>query len=314
MTVATYLNRPRPARAEGYKFAACLGWGNYDSGRHLIAGYKDAVAKLGGELTMVDGSLDPKKQVDQIDAAVATKPDALFVTPSGPTAIVPAVKRAIDAGIPVFCGDSQVPGVNAVSTVMSNNFGMGDYTARYIAQQLKGKGNVIAVTLPINETWAERGFGMEWAFRNYPDIKVVGVWPYADASMTPRQVVDALLTAHKDVDALWCAWDGPAIEGTRAIIAAGRENILITGNDGGKQAFESIRASKTYDITMAQSFYEMTYLSVLYAHEHLAGRPVPRLVIAPTYPVTKAQLPQGPLPDEYDQPGGAEKLGWIRVC
>jgi ribose transport system substrate-binding protein len=58
----------------------------------------------------------------------------------------------------------------------------------------------------------------------------------------------------------------------------------------------------------------MAYLDVLYAHELLAGHRVPRLVIVPTYPVTKADLPkEGPISDIYDQPGEAKKLGWRRV-
>jgi ribose transport system substrate-binding protein len=314
LAVATYINRPRPARAKDYRFAAALGWTTYDSGRHVQNGYKDCVQALGGTLTLTDAGSDAKKQSDQIDALVSSKPDALFITPTDAAAIAPAVSRAIKAGLPVFAGDSMVPGVPVNSTVMSNNFGMGSYTADYIAKRLNGKGNVAAVTLPQNESWDQRTLGMQYAFSRYPDIKVVGTWAFAPtAATTPRQAVDNLLTAHGDLDAIWCAWDGASIEGALAVKAAHRPNVFLTGIDGGKQSFEYIKAGTPMVLSMAQSFYEMTYLDVLFAHQLLSGQSVPRLVISPVYAITKEMLTGDTLPDDYDVPGHADKLGWKRA-
>ncbi len=303
----------RPARAEDYKFAAALGWTTYDSGRHLQDGFKAAVAELGGTLTTTDAGFDAKKQSDQIDSLIATKPQALFVTPADAVAIAPAVQRALTAGIPVFAADSMIPGVAVNTTAMSNNFGMGFYTGDYIARKLGGKGPIARVLLPQNESWDERTLGMEWALRRYPDIKVVTSWAFALAgNVTPRQAVDNILTAHDNLAAVWCAWDGAAVEGTLAARAADRPDLIITGIDGGSQAFNYIAAGSQLKLTMAQSFYEMAYLCVLYAHEHLAGRKTPRTVITPAYAVTQELLKAG-LPDDYDVPGRAEALGWARA-
>jgi ribose transport system substrate-binding protein len=67
------------------------------------------VQELGGTLTTTDAGFDAKTQTDQIDSLIASKPDALFITPADAVAIAPAVQRAITAGIPVFCADSAVP-------------------------------------------------------------------------------------------------------------------------------------------------------------------------------------------------------------
>jgi len=314
LAVAAYMAGPRPARAKEYKFAAALGWTTYDSGRHVLNGYKDAVAKLGGTLTMTDADSDAKKQSDQIDALVSSKPDALFITPTDAAAIAPAVRRAIAAGLPVFTGDSMVPGVAVNAAVLSNNFGMGQYTATFIAERLKGKGKIAAVTLPQNESWDQRTLGMQYALSRYPGVQVVGTWAFAPAAATtPRQAVDNLLTAHSDLEAIWCAWDGAGIEGALAVKAAGRTNIFLTGIDGGKQAFEYIKAGTPLVLTMAQSFYTMTYMDVLFAHQFLAGKKVPRLVISPVYAITKDKLTGSTLPDNYDVPGEAAKLGWVRA-
>ena len=63
---------------------------------------------------------------------------------------------------------------------------------------------------------------------------------------------------------------------------------------------------------MAQSFFEMAYLDVFYAHELKAGRKTPRTIITPTYAVTQEMLKTG-IPDDFDVPGQADKLGWTRA-
>ena len=316
LAVASFVDsRAAGAAAAGaeYKFAAALGWTTYDSGRHLQDGFKAAVKEIGGQLTTTDAGFDAKKQSDQIDSLVASKPDALFVTPADAVAIAPAVQRAISAGIPVFAADSMIPGVAVKTTAMSNNFGMGFHTADFIARKLNGKGRIACVKLPQNESWDQRTLGMEWALKRYPDIKIVADWAFALAgTVTPRQAVDNILTANADLDAVWCAWDGAAVEGTLASRSADRPNLILTGIDGGSQAFNYIASGTQLKLSMAQSFYEMAYLAVLYAHEHKAGRKTPRTIITPTYAVTQPMLAKG-IPDDYDVPGHAERLGWVRA-
>lgn len=301
------------AQAADRKFAASLGWTTYDSGRHLQDGFAAAVAELGGTLTTTDAGFDARVQSDQIDSLVATKPDALFITPADAVAIAPAVQRAVAAGILVYCADSAVPGVLVNSTAMSNNFGMGQYSCEFICKALNGKGKIARVMLPQNESWDQRTLGMEWTLRRYPDVQIVAEWAFALAgNVTPRQAVDNILTSNPDIDAIWCAWDGAAVEGTLAAGAAGKDKLIITGIDGGSQAFNYIAANSPLKLSMAQSFYEMAYLDVFYAHEKLAGRNTPRLVITPTYAVTMDML-QASIPDDFDIPGRAQEMGWTRA-
>ena len=313
---AGLLGARRARAAQDYKFAVALGWTTYESGRHLQHGYLDSIAKLGGTPTVTDAAFDPKKQSDQIDSFISSKPDALFISPADDAAIAPAVRRALDAKIPVFVADSLIPGTAVTSSVLSDNFGMGYYTADWMAKKLGGKGNVATVSLPQNESWDERTLGMHLAFSRYPNIKVLSNWAYAMAgSITPRQAVDNVLTEHADLDAVWCAWDGAGVEGALAVKAANRPKVFLTSIDGGKQTFEYLKSNTPLKLSLAQSFYEMCYLNVYYAHELLAGRPVPRMAISPVYAVTAASLANGTLAeyDTYDQPGVAEKLGWTRV-
>ena len=311
-SAALWPKEMRAAAAER-TFAASLGWTTYDSGRHLQDGFNAAVKELGGRLTTTDAGFDARQQSDQIDSLIASKPEALFITPADAVAIAPAVQRAIASGIPVFCADSSVPGAMVTTTAMSSNFGMGQQSCEYICKALNGKGKIARVMLPQNESWDQRTLGMEWTLRRYPDVQIVTEWAFALAgNVTPRQAVDNILTSNPDVNAIWCAWDGASVEGTLAARAAGRSDLILTGIDGGSQAFNYIAAGTPLKLSMAQSFYEMAYASVFYAHEALAGRKTPRLVITPTYAVTQDMLQNG-IPDDYDVPGRAGELGWARA-
>src|SRR5690606_15746465 len=82
MTVAAALARPGQAFAQDAQFCASLGWTVWESGRHIVSGYQDAIDRLGGSLTIADANYDVKKQADQIAAFVASKPAAIFITPA----------------------------------------------------------------------------------------------------------------------------------------------------------------------------------------------------------------------------------------
>ena len=300
----------RAHAADAHHFALSLGWTEGESGQHLLRGYKETVATSGGTLTVTDAAYDSKRQADQIDALVKSKPDALLLTASDPAAIAPAVKRAVDAGIPVFAADSLIPGVTVNTTCLSNNFGMGEATFDFIAKKLNGKGNIALVDLPANETWDERADGLRYALQRWPNIKVVAKWSYNSAgTTTPRQGVEGLLNANPNIDAIWCAWDGAAIAGALAAKAAGR-NLFTTGIDGGKQAFSTMQAGLPMAATVTQNFYEEAVMNVQFAIDFLAGKKVPRLVITPTYLVTDEMVKAGNVPDDYDHPGKAIALGW----
>jgi ribose transport system substrate-binding protein len=327
MIVAMFCVLVESAVAKDFKFAVSQGWLDNDSGQNMNKGYKQGFKEFFGDQALkdavfVNSNYDTKLQSEQIGAFIKMKPDALFVTASEAAAITPAVKRAIEAGIPVFSGDSLIAGTMCTTSVLSNNFGMGILTAEYIAKRLKGKGKVGVIGLPANETWDHREQGMDWIFKTeYPGIQVVSRWNYDPAgAVTPRQGIDNMLAANPgkgSLDAIWCAWDGAAMEGALAIKSAGREKeVITTGIDGGTRAFEFIKGDATaMKFTAGQSMWLMAYMSVYYASEHLKGRKVPRLVVSPVYAITDAELKNVDIKtygDTYDHPGNANKLGWKR--
>lgn len=298
------------------KVAVSLGWQENESGQRFTQGYEEAFAEFGWEYVISNANYDPKLQSEQIDAFIKLEPAALFVTCSDPAGITAAVQRAVEAGIPVFTADCYIAGVKAVTQIASNNFGMGMYTMEYILAEIGGAGKVGMIGLPNNETWDLRELGARNVLLNYPDVEIV-YWPYdSTGAVTPRQAIENMITAHDDIDAIWCSWDGAAMEGALAASQAGQDDIIFTGIDGGERAFEQIQSDGPFKLSMAQSIYWMSYMDAYYANEYFEGNKTPRFVVAPVYAADKALLdavPEGLNAADYDIPGMEVELGWVPV-
>ena len=119
-----------------------------------------------------------------------------------------------------------------------------------------------------------------------------------------------------DLDAIWCAWDGAVFEGLQATKAAGRDEIIFTGSDGGEHCFEVMTQSPQFIATVGGSIYTMAYLCVKYAVQHLDGQSVPRVVMAPGSGITRDMIIDTEVPEgwenigDYDIPGNFKVLGW----
>lgn len=315
-TLATpHVARAATKDAKDMKFAFSTPFSGQDSFSGQIGGLNKSIEDHGGELTIADASFDLKKQNDQIAALAAAKPDALLILPVDPVGVSKAVDAAAKSGVPVFLMDSYVPNATAVTVGMHNNYGMGELTTEYMARRLGGKGKIAVMELPINEAWNMRDFGRKSTLRKYPNIEVVASWAFdPSGKTTPRSAADSFLTAHDDLDAIWCAWDNAAMEASLAIMAAGKgDKIFTTGTDGGKAAFEVLKSGGPFSFTCAQSFFSQAYELLYFAHQHLQGQAVPRIVINPVYAVDKALLDKsGDMANDYDKVGVPEKLGWTR--
>ncbi len=296
--------------------AVSLGWQENESGQRFTQGYEEAFAEFGWDYVISNANYDPKLQSEQIDAFIKLNPRALFVTCSDPAGITASVRRAVESGIPVFTADCYIAGVQAVTQIASNNYGMGMYTMEYILGSIGGEGTVGMIGLPNNESWDLRELGARYVLQNYPDVEIV-YWPYdATGAVTPRQAIENMITARDDLDAVWCSWDGAAMEGALAASQAGRDDLILTGIDGGERAFEQIQTGGPFKLTMAQSIYWMSYMDVYYANEYFEGNKTPRFVVAPVYAADKETLDA--VPDtldaaDYDMPGMEVELGWTAV-
>src|SRR4051812_9202959 len=100
------------------------------------------------DLVIVACEMDPAKQASQVEDFIAQKVSALIVAPCDSNAIVPYVKKAQAAGIPVFSADIAVNGAQVTSHVASDNYTGGKLAAQTMAGLLHDRGKVLIIDHP----------------------------------------------------------------------------------------------------------------------------------------------------------------------
>ena len=226
----------------------------------MVEGFEAAAKSKGWEVDVIDTSGDVAALVSRMEDVALQKVDAMVINVD-PSQIRNGLLAAKDAGIPVFGMDSGADPL-LTANVTSNGYVMAAETATYVVDQLNGKGNVVMFIFEPYPPVQKRGAIAESIFDNEPDIKIMEkITPSFDRGPLEgaRNAMEAVLTANPgkgSIQAVWAAWDDPALGAEQAIRDAGREdeNIVIVGIDATEQARDRIAARGNLKATVAQDF------------------------------------------------------------
>ena len=248
---------------------------------------------------------DADSQAQQIEQAIAKKPDALVVLPQDGAALTPVAQKAERAGIPVVNIDRLFTAPDAATaTVLGDNYQIGVLVANYIADQLKCKGNVVEIQgLAGISVTTDRSKGFADTIKKKcpaGGVKVVAKQPgdfNPDKGLT---VMENILQAQKSIDAVYTHDDDMAQGVVQAIRNANRaDEMFLTGVGGSSDAMKQIkegglyRATFLYNPNMAGTAVNMARLIALgQGFGELVPPEVPRQVIVPAAVVTKANVGQ----------------------
>jgi ribose transport system substrate-binding protein len=174
-----------------------------------------------------------ERQIQQINSMVQAGAKAIIVYPISPTALNGAIKNACNKGVVVFAYDSEVTEPCAYN-VHTDQYKSAQITAQWVADALRGKGNIIFVTgVPGTTVDTGRNAGARDVFKKYPDIKVVaetnGMW----AQAVIRKNFTEIMATHKwsDIDGIW--GQGGCLVGWAMQVEAGEKNKFIPcGSEG----------------------------------------------------------------------------------
>ncbi|PLV58290.1 ribose ABC transporter substrate-binding protein RbsB [Thermotoga sp. KOL6] len=236
----------------------------------LRDGALDTAQKLGIELIVVDAQDNPAKQLNDIEDLIQRKVDLIIINPTDSDAIVTAVESANEAGIPVITVDRASNGGKVVCHIASDNVEGGRMAARYIAQVLNGKGKVVElVGIPGTSAARDRGKGFEEELAKYPGLELVAKQTANFNRAEGLTVMENILEAHPDIDAVFAQNDEMALGAIEAIRAAGKlDQIIVVGFDAIPDAIEAIKKGDM-EATIAQQPYLMGQLAVTKAFEYL---------------------------------------------
>ena len=203
-------------------------------------------------------------QVNQVEDLIAKKIDGLVLSPMDGKAVIPVLKKAQAAKIPVVIVDSPAEKGNEalfVSFVGTDNFNAGVEAGKRMVKELGNKGNVLIVR-GANGSIAgdDRVDGFKKGVAG-SGLKVVGEQPGNWTNSVAMQVTENMLQANKDVQGLFTASDVMLDGILQALDDGGKQGLTILAVDGSKKAVALIQEGKVTG-TMAQFPAKMGKIAV----------------------------------------------------
>jgi len=172
---------------------------------------------------------DVGKQTQQISNLISQRVDAIVINAASPAGLNGIIKQACDRGIVVVSFDNVVTAPCA-QTVNTNQFKFGQQGAKFLVDQLKGKGNVVMVT-GVAGTFAdsERNRGAMSVFKANPGIKVVAKYSGNWDSAAAQRATAAQLPSLPTIDGVWVSGGTDGV--LKAFVSAGKP-LPVTAGEG----------------------------------------------------------------------------------
>jgi ribose transport system substrate-binding protein len=234
------------------------------------AGFEDAGRGTGVKVEFVGPeSYAPDEQLAAFRQAVAAHPSGIAVAPANPQLFTKDIDAAIKAGIPVICVDTDAPESKRILFVGTDNVSAGRASGRRLVEILKGRGQVVLITVPGQMNVEERLRGVEEILKQYPDIKIAKSIDDKGDPRIANEGISAMLESKAKVDGILCleASGGPgAAEALHRLDMAGKIPIVAMDKSPdtldwiGRGAIAATVAQKSY--TMA--FYSLRFLDDLH--------------------------------------------------
>lgn len=243
----------------------------------LKEGAEAKAKELGIELIVLDSQNDPSKDMANVEDLITKGVGLILLNPTDSDAVANAVKAANDAKIPVITLDRAANGGEVVAHVASDNIAGGKMAADFINEKLAGKGNVIELQGIAGTSAArDRGQGFNDELKTFPGLKVVAAQP-ADFDRTKGlSVMENLLQAQPDVQAVFAHNDEMALGALQAIEASGKK-IIVVGFDAVDDAVAAVKDGKMA-ATVAQQPELIGALGVETAAKVLKGETVEKSI------------------------------------
>jgi D-xylose transport system substrate-binding protein len=231
--------------ASGEGVVVGISWNNYAQPRWAKADGPAIIAAVeaaGGTVIEKDANDSAEQQLADVDALIAEGAQALIILAKDAEAILPAVQRAKDAGIPVIGYDRLIADPDAFY-ITFNNQGVGTIMAEVITEAVPAGNYAIVKGHSADPNADFLRAGMEELVDGNPDINIV-CEDYNDNWDTnnARNMMDACLAANNnEIDAVISENDSMATGVVAALDAVGLAGTVpVTGQDGDLPALNRV--------------------------------------------------------------------------
>jgi len=235
---------------------------------------KERAEQLGHEAAIFDSQNDTAKESDHFDNIIAGDYAAILFNPTDADGSIANVRKAKEADIPTFCIDREINSNEVATTqILSDNYTGCVEMGQYFVKKMNGKGKYVELLgiLGDNNTW-NRSKGFHSVVENYPELKMVSQQTAEFDRTKAMGVLESILQANPEIDAVFCGNDAMAMGAYQALVAAGKaDKVMVFGFDGAKDVIDSIHDGKIVATGM-QFPKKMARMAAEQADEYIKGR------------------------------------------
>lgn len=193
-------------------------------------------------------------QADKLGTLATQGYDGLVILSFDPAAVTPAVKMNRDSFGYIVSVDRGLAEPIADVWLRGDNMKFGSEAAKFMAEKLGGKGNILVLRGMAGPVDEDRVKGFEEVMKGFPDIKILAMQPGDWNQDKAFTVTQNLLLKHKDVNAIWAADDDMALGAEKALTEAGLSDVWMVGGGGSKVVVKRVMdGDKRFPATVTYS-------------------------------------------------------------
>lgn len=208
---------------------------------------KATAEELGYEATVSAHTGDTNTESNLIDTAITNQAVAILLDPANADGSIGAVRKAVDAGIPVFLINAEINQEGlAKAQLVSNNAQCAAVGAQQWVELVGDTAKYVEFFgNPADNNAATRSNGYETVLSQYPDLEKVAEevanWDRTEG----YNKMQSIMQANPEIDAVISGNDEMALGAIAALKEAGKLGDMVVGGfDGSPDAVEAIKAGE----------------------------------------------------------------------
>jgi ribose transport system substrate-binding protein len=260
----------------------------------------DYAAELGVETVVLDAGGDVARQIAQMQDLIQQQVDAIIIWPTNGQAVVPVVRQADQAGIPVVVTNSNIAeaGFDFIASFSGpDNITQGNRAAEIMCDRLTERGLaedgqiVIVDGQPGYTTAIERHDGFVDRFEVVcPDVEILESQPADWNREKAQRVMENLLIKYDQIDGVYSGDDNMGVGALNAAKDAGRaEDVTFVGATNFAVGYEAMERGEYWG-SIYQSPVDDAINALDTALAVIAGEEVPFLNYFDTPKITQENM------------------------
>ena len=238
-----------------------VSWNNFQQPRwaaHDKPNLQKTVEAGGGKYLDADANLSGEQQLTDVDTLISKGANVLVLLAQDGKAILPALKKAADAGIPVIAYDRLIEDPSILYITFDNVLVGKAEAAAIIAKVPKGnyvlikgdQGDANASTF-LPQGWDEAGLKAKVAsgdikILNGPDGTYTDGWKTEKAQSNMEAIIDKAVADGNKIDAILAENDSTALGVVAALTAKSYGFPPLSGQDGDSANLNNVALGKQY--------------------------------------------------------------------